>query len=92
VQPQLPGDKPHAVPLTVQCHNVHKRLLGCPKRVPCQLPRGGTLFIPIFGTLLHTYRHGARQPVPKSVPSSCGILRVRSGGGGVFSFDNPFNG
>jgi len=39
-----------------------------------------------------TGANGSRQPVPKSVPRSCGILRVRSGGGGVFSFDNPFNG
>jgi adenylate cyclase len=37
-----------------------------------------------------TGANGSRQPVPKSVPRSCGILRVRSGGGGVFSFDNPF--
>ena len=38
-----------------------------------------------------TDANGSKQPVPKSVSSSYGILRVRSGGGSVFSFDNPFN-
>ena len=33
-----------------------------------------------------------KQPVPKSATCSYGILRVRSGGGSVFSFGNPFNG
>jgi predicted nucleotidyltransferase len=33
-----------------------------------------------------------KQPVPKSAPCSYGILRVRSGGGSVFSFGDPFNG
>ena len=63
VKPQMLGDKPHAVTLTVQCHNVHKsllgdygHLLGYPRRLPCHPREGGTPFIPIFGTLLHSRR------------------------------------
>ena len=49
--------------LTVQCNNVHKNLLcdhghllGCPRSLPCHPWEGGTLFIPVSGTFLHSRR------------------------------------
>ena len=67
VKPQTLGDETHAVTLTVQCNNVHKNLLcdhshllGCPRRLPCHPWEGGTLFIPVSGTFLHSRRHHSK--------------------------------
>ena len=95
------SDKPHAVPLTVQCHNVHKsllgdhgHLLGYPRRLPCHPREGGTLFIPIFGTLLHSRRHPlppryafSRYAAMKTATSLC-LLILLSIPMAVFASEN----
>lgn len=56
------GDLPDAATVAIKCNYVHKYLLGDHRQhllsreamLPSVHPPGDTLFIPIFGTLLHS--------------------------------------
>ena len=61
----LLGDRPDALPAPVHGHDFHEYLLGdhrvspplAEKTIPLSQSPGGTLFVPIIGTLFHAHRH-----------------------------------